>query len=1320
MDEFSSLQGRAYELGGLAGAMGALRAFDIQYCQPQMDRIISQLKQFNLSKIIRQFCKEFDTEILNPESVKSAPSILSARLFQGYVQGFCETQQFIKALPGKRAIIAWVYANPTLGQDSQDAFALAQQELSLIADCSDFDFDTLRETGQYPYADLLFIVRTFHNRRYQFHFICYELSTHNAPTIDNELNLSHPNDIYASLRRGMSDMMSAIKTRDFKIASETLGLEVSPDLKKYFRGLLTEDKKAKKLFQGGGYVYSLYDTLKQRIILNKPFDKWLVGQNHIEFHVVAFTDRGRHFLHLREDESELLREMGTIYQGIKGGRAQSREEEHKIRENDILKTQDAILRRIGANVLAVLKEPLRDLYRRAKKTFVQQHPLQHFADFGNEEHLQAIPNSLSGISSSLPKPTDLNEHYLNYAFSETIEGYCPTAIPPTLTQLEQWLPPEVAKQLGQMDLTSMQDAHAQLIKTVWQQENIDIYVLSGTPGIGKTTALRNILANYPCGYLLIYLSPRIQVNTDLMVKFDPTYDGNSLTGREELICINTNATLIKAAEYHHGKAALSCYSRDIPDDTKFLFLSPFDAEALETQPVEDITQAKKQSPYQHLEIGAVGEVAKHWSHGVFKTLMQAIYRLNTQYHYKRIVACVATQSNRQLTRELTTVGKHLRKMFGDSERLDIASIDKFAKNIKEIVFFVDEVTGDGAGRETVQEIIRFRKETIEQLFEDAGKTCPLKFRIIIADASLINAASVETYLNETQPQPDQILFHGNADSKGLSIEATKIMGLSAKVINANVYPASSLTLKWRPILDFSAIAPQGGNKNIVGKAYRNLETSLLIKLAEELIVRWQQKPQEQTIVIIQNKESVENLKTLITTYTHNQQSECPEILCLHAYSKPQIKRDIVSPASFEETQQKAREVSISQKGDLYDIIIMTSSGTRGISFPNASKIICFIPTFSLENNFMEFLQGMYRGRGSGKGNQLKREIELIIPQMLIAPPECSTATQAKQISNLFATLMLMRMSIFTRLFGACDLFGQSISCIPIAGQLVEGAAQTTMDQVSNAIDSLERSQRQNPSDTNLRYVTDKIRHIFKNETIVLHHDAKYATTLVAPEWRNRLMCQFLQDANRGLNVIAENNYLPEGCYTVGELILQQLDILKSDIHEKNKHLFDTHIAETHQVIKAIAVKLKRMIDDKDTAKAVRDPAKVLYPILNVLAGGELDNDTESEMTGTALNRWLVFPLSALHINHFWKNQVDSLHFKMEMKELMIGYLNTYLCQPNHVLPILGNYDNTLPPWLLVRGSEIEQRLNAQFQTRYFISSKSLALLNIMLLSKQTN
>ncbi len=1281
MDEFGSLQGRTYELGGLAGAIGALRVFKAsKECKQQMARIISRLGEFKLSKIMSEFGKVFNPENHNSESVKSAPSILSARLFQGYVQGFCETQQFIKSLPATTPPqLVWVYANPTLGQETNDAFALAQQELALIANFSDFNFNTLNEIGKCPYADFLLIVRTYYNKAYQFHLICYELSTHNAPNIEAEINRSNPDDIFESLKRGKNALTNLTKTRDFRIASETLGLEISPDLKNYFQGLLTHDKMPKKLFQGGGYVYSLYETIKDRIILNKPFDQWEKAK--IEFHVVAFTDRNRHFLHLREDECELLQNMGVIYQQgmIKSGIEESTEQQNKLREQEILNTENAILQNIRLNSPLVLKEPLRDLYYRAKNIFKCQQP---------------------------------NDDYLNYSFPiEKIEGYCPTATQPTFEQLQSWLPIELAKQLHAADLKSMQDAHAELVKSVWKDN--DILVLSGTPGIGKTTALRNILADYPSGYLLIYLSPRIQVNTELMAKFDPTYDGNNLKGKEELICINTNSTLIKAAESHYGKAALSCCSHKIPVDPNFKFLRQEEAESLE------IKEPKNQSNYRRTETSAATDVSRRTRHGVFKTIMQAIHRLNDRCGYKRIIACVSTQSNRQLNRETTTVGTHLSRMFGDSQkRLDIASIEQFANNIKEIVFFIDEVTGDGAGRQTVQEMINFRKEVMDK-FDDVGKSCPLKFRVLIADASLVNASSVESYLNEKQSQPEQILFTGDADCKGLSIENTKILRQPAKIINANVYPAATLTLKWRPILGFYAIKNQNDEKKGVAKAYRELENSLRFKLAQELVERWQQKPKEQTIVIIQNKESIDQLRNSIIEYAKDNKCGHLDIICLHAHSKPRLKRDIVSPATTQEKSQKPREVPISQKGDLADIILMTSSGTRGISFPNASKIICVIPTFSLESNFMEFLQGMYRGRGSGKANELNREIELIIPQVLVAPLGGSTtAFQASQISNLFATLMLMRMSILTRLFGASQLFGQSVSCIPLSGSLVEGAAQSTMDNISSAIDALERAHNTHLSDANLRYIKENIRDVFKNENVVLQHNAQYATTLASTTYRNSLLKQFTQDANRGLHVIATENYLPNGCYTVGELILQKLDSLEGNMREKNRHLVETHIEEKLKAIKAICAKLSILIKDKNTIKVVRDSANTLYPILNVIAGGEPDSDTESELGGTVLNRWLAFPISALHIDNFWEKQDEPLRFKENMKAMMKDYFHAYLCQPNYTLPIHSHYDDNALPWLLLRGPEIEQRLNAQFQTRYFVSSKSLSLLNVMLLAKQ--
>lgn len=137
---------------------------------------------------------------------------------------------------------------------------------------------------------------------------------------------------------------------------------------------------------------------------------------------------------MKEDESELLQNMGDIYQQrIKNGRYYSPEQQSKLREEQIVNTEKAILRQIGANVLSVLREPLRDLYKRAQKTFEYQQPF-------------------SG--------------YLDYSFSDKIEGYCPTATPPTFKQLQSWLPIKLAEQLHAADLKSMQDTHAELVKSV--------------------------------------------------------------------------------------------------------------------------------------------------------------------------------------------------------------------------------------------------------------------------------------------------------------------------------------------------------------------------------------------------------------------------------------------------------------------------------------------------------------------------------------------------------------------------------------------------------------------------------------------------------------------------------------------------------------------------------------------------------------------------------------------------------------------------------------------------------------------------------------
>jgi len=261
---------------------------------------------------------------------------------------------------------------------------------------------------------------------------------------------------------------------------------------------------------------------------------------------------------------------------------------------------------------------------------------------------------------------------------------------------------------------------------------------------------------------------------------------------------------------------------------------------------------------------------------------------------------------------------------------------------------------------------------------------------------------------------------------------------------------------------------------------------------------------------------------------------------------------------------------------------------------------------------------------------------------------------------------------------------------------------------------LESAYRQDPENKELWYITQHIRNIFQNETVILSHKSSNPETIISEYYRNKLLKQFMQDAEKGLDVIAKNEYLPEECYTVGELLLQNLHPLKERIKEKNTHRIDTHLQKTGNILRALCAKLSNFAKNPDTVKGVRVPANELLPILNVLAE-ESESDTESETRGTLTHRWLAVPLSAMYVDNFWKNQIDPERFKTDMKKMIEEYFQAYICHPNYPLPIKGIYNDNIPPWILTRGPEIARRIDSQFQTRYVISSRSLAVLNIMLL-----
>ncbi len=89
----------------------------------------------------------------------------------------------------------------------------------------------------------------------------------------------------------------------------------------------------------------------------------------------------------------------------------------------------------------------------------------------------------------------------------------------------------------------LRQPHAELIQKALVSDNTYIF-LTGNPGIGKTTAIADFLqAHIDSGFLFFYVSPRKQVNLDIIEKFkDPQ---TRKLSNERLFCINTNSQLIR-------------------------------------------------------------------------------------------------------------------------------------------------------------------------------------------------------------------------------------------------------------------------------------------------------------------------------------------------------------------------------------------------------------------------------------------------------------------------------------------------------------------------------------------------------------------------------------------------------------------------------------------------------------------------------------------------------------------------------------------------------------------------------------------------------
>lgn len=195
---------------------------------------------------------------------------------------------------------------------------------------------------------------------------------------------------------------------------------------------------------------------------------------------------------------------------------------------------------------------------------------------------------------------------------------------------------------------------------------------------------------------------------------------------------------------------------------------------------------------------------------------------------------------------------------------------------------------------------------------------------------------------ENEREPLELSFQSFTD------ESARRGIIDSTIINANSYPAKLIELTYKVFFETCKINEDGSLKNKLGQSARDES------LVTEIIHHVSEPNSDQLLVYIQDKQRliqlIDFVKKTLPRFDKNK-----AYLEIHSLSDPDKESRL-------ECKDQVR------------VVFMTSSASRGISFPHAKHIIVELPRFQIENNLMEIIQTIYRGRGDlGEGKNNDRE-----------------------------------------------------------------------------------------------------------------------------------------------------------------------------------------------------------------------------------------------------------------------------------------------------------------------------------------------------------
>ncbi len=1107
------------------------------------------------------------------------------------------------------------------------------QKAGYTLDISDADITEYICKGNFLNADVLLLLK--YGRYWR--ILCIDLSVFSVRALNEASDLTDMKAVYRMLNKELNYTRSKSVFTNLSIDAEeeaTTTEILSGQLTNYFTAFKREDKESVKLIQAASYTYSFYGFLKSKGIINEKTD--------IVFNVVGYTDRSINTIALHKAQISLLATCATLY-----------------KEHSTLRT-----------IADARDYVLQTIQKAAAKSFEQgtifTKALLHLADEGD------------GV------------RWLTH--TETLQGFANTRTPLRPEQISD----EVRLRLNPTDYQgkNLLDVHSALVWQELTRRDIPYLFLTGHPGIGKTTSLVNFLKAADIrgeGFLFLYVSPRKQVNLDIIQKFRED-TGIGFPACDNLFALTANTLIIRNNNTHKTVHYYSQQRHDTFVERGVTFIHAESEQALQ--------QSTNARYLEEIQEGLLIDKGERIS-GVLDSLCSALHATLDKPLASAIVATVAVQSLKRTgkTGENTTL-RHLDTIFkgfySQNEMPIPHKMQQLAKQAKHIFVMIDEVTADEGGVAFLHGLHEFLQK--RQLL---NSPYGINTKIIVADASIVGSDVIRQHLSLTDYEPDKIYVRRVSTPSlpsTLAISPLPFKRTNATVINANAFPASKLCINYKIGID---VIPY--KEETFSERTKALQENLQDIILQDILASLDTSNAPQLLVYIQSKQRLARLIQKVRDKRGGFERDT-EYLEIHANVSERQKEAI---SKFRETTK---------------VVFMTASASRGLSFPNAKHILVDIPHFEIEQNLMEILQVIYRGRGGAYDQDEKMLTFYLTDQIVYSEQEDRLLAVRESILHLLNVLLILKTSIMTRIEGSGKLgLNQHFMMVPIGGKSVFAAGETFTSRMGRLLKELQDLHHLNRSDKRLESVRYVLAHTLEHADIDLVSGQQRTPNNVLKRQSYLslvpiLSQKFEEAVNKGFDHLLD--FLPlEIGYISGGLLT--VPILGKAMQEKYWLQTEHEVMPGEKTFDLLAT-MYALSQDREYPESLHMALRDAIALMKALKSMEASKISYYAQESFHTDQHYTIPLVTFVIADSMKEFFANKREHKNISEATFhGLLSAYiqrLYPANSLLPLGEEYDDF--PFIVFRSLNLGEVRRKMFTGKYLFMSHEFNIINMLLSSKE--